>query len=89
MDFNNLFDEENRQQLYIKCQDYYRFASEYTGQGLTPPPKEMAQKLGLFPEEYSELLSFLDGGGMDYLIKSQIADDFEAGASFVDDPLLK
>jgi len=81
--FNNLFTEGNEKQLYAKCQEYYKFLQEYLDKKMDPPPREMAQKLGLRVEEYSELLSFISDGGMESLITTVIHNDFNNGADFI------
>ena len=87
MPLADLFDEGREKELLALCMNYYTYANEYYSKKLEPPPKEMAQKLRLHIEEYSELLIFLNDGGYDMLVKSQISADFQNGATFIDDPL--
>lgn len=75
------------QKLYELCQRYFEYKSAYTSRSLIPPPKEMALKLLLTIEEYSELSQWIENGGYEDLIQSRIANDFNKGAQFLSDKL--
>jgi len=64
------------------CHRCVNFMNEYK-HGLTPPPKEISQKLGITVEEYSELSHFIFNGGFEDLSKQQISNDFDRGATFI------
>jgi hypothetical protein len=81
------FLDGNEQRLYELCQKYFNLKNEYTEIGLQPPPKEMALKLMLTIEEYSELTQWIEGGGYEDLIRDRIANDFQNGAETMPDNL--
>lgn len=74
---------EARANLKKLCFKFAELKNEYKN-GKTPPPKEMAQKLEITVEEYSELNQFIINGGYDDLQKQIFSEDFQAGASFID-----
>lgn len=73
---------EKRRNLKELCYRCTNYINEYK-HGTTPPPKEMAQKLQITIEEYSELLNFIKNGDFDDLIRNQIQEDFENGATII------
>jgi DNA-directed RNA polymerase specialized sigma subunit len=74
---------EARQNLKELCYKFTQLKNEYKG-GLTPPPKEISQKLGITVEEYSELSQFIVNGGYEDLQRQIISEDFQSGAEFID-----
>lgn len=70
----------NEAALKSLCERYYHFANEYTIKGDEPVPKDMAQKLGLHIEEYSDLVNYLDDGGYQTLVENE---RFEAGGESI------
>lgn len=69
----------NLKELCYKCS---ALMNEYKN-GMTPPPKEISQKLQITVEEYSELSNYIKNGGFADLSKQIITEDFNKGASFI------
>lgn len=87
MRLKDYFSPENERKLKELCLKYYELRNESGNKGEQLPILETAQKLGLLPTEYSEFLIWLNDGGYDSLVQSQISDDFAAGAEFLSNPL--
>jgi len=73
---------EAKQNLKELCFKFIEFKNEYRN-GLTPPPKEISQRLGITVEEYSELSQFIINGGYEELQRQNISEDFQSGAEFI------
>lgn len=84
MKFSDMLESENTGPLKDLCYRYYNEKSKFSEQGLQAPPAEMAAKLGLRPEEYSELLLFIEADGLNSIVMDEINADFDSGrAKFI------
>ena len=62
------------------CSRMLNAEQEYTQKGLIPPPKDIAQKLGISLEDYFELKEFIKSGEYSELCNSIIQEDLQNGA---------
>ena len=84
MRLNDYFNPDNEKLLRDLCVKYYMFLNEYLKEHQEPPPKEMAQKLGLHVDEYSEFLNYVSSGGLEMMDQLRIQDELNTpGAEFI------
>lgn len=86
MRLSDYFEDGNEKKLYDKCIEYYKYKNEYSNKHIEAPPLEMAQKLGLMINEYSEFLIWIDAGGFEDLTAEKLNWEIDR-ATFIDDKL--